>query len=235
MPGSMMPSRFILLTGAFESDVLLPHFRRLAPACNVIPARSRDELLSVLATSADGADTRLLAFCTAIIVPAVQLGFLEAGAYNIHPGPPTYPGRHPESWGAYHAVERFGATFHAMVPRVDEGAIIDVEWFDIAPPITHLELGSAAFSAALRLTARWAHALLHEPGPLPVSDAHWSGTKTRRSDLEAMLRITPDLDAAEFARRLRGFGAAKGTVFTLDLHGCRFTHVTEGKGDAASE
>ncbi len=230
-----MPSRFVLLTGAFESDVLLPHFRRLAPECTVIAARSRDELLSVLATPADGEDTRLLAFCTAIIVPADQLGFLQAGAYNIHPGPPTYPGRHPESWGAYHGVDRFGATFHAMVPRVDEGAIIDVEWFDVTPPLTHLELGSAAFSAALRLTARWAHALLHDAGPLPASGAVWSGTKTRRSDLEAMRHLTPAIDADEFARRLRAFGAAKGTVFTLDLHGCRFSHVIAGSAESANE
>jgi methionyl-tRNA formyltransferase len=145
--------------------------------------------------------------------------------YNIHPGPPSYPGRHPESWGAYDGVAKFGATFHAMAPRVDEGAIVDVEWVDVPPGSGQMDVGMRAFRAALGRMSRWAQRLLTDEAPLPANGLAWSGRKTSHAQLEEMCVVTPDIDPAEFERRRRAFAEQEGSRMRLVLHGREF-HYT---------
>lgn len=204
----------------------MPHLGQLARNVDVVHVESYDRLNEVIGS--DPHHTRLLAFCTAVIVPCRLLDRLQGPSYNIHPGPPNYPGRHPESWGAYDGVAQFGATLHEMAPRVDEGAIIDVEWTDIAPHSGQSSVGLAAFRAALRVFARWADRLLHDSGPLPRSPHVWSGRKTTHAQLEAMCRITPDIDATEFERRRRAFAEQAGSRMSVELHGREFLYTAAG-------
>jgi methionyl-tRNA formyltransferase len=224
--------RLLLLTGSFEAQLLLPHLSRSAAGVDIQHIDGRERLASVF--DQDAAGTRLLCFCTAVIVPSAVLDRLPGPSYNIHPGPPSYPGRHPESWGAYDGVERFGATLHEMVPRVDEGPIVDVEWTDDVAGASQTQLGLHAFRAALRLLARWAPRLVGDMVPLPHSSHGWSGRKTTHAQLEAMCRITPDIDAAEFERRRRAFAEPPGSRMTLAIHGCEFHFVTPAQAEEAS-
>lgn len=203
--------------------MLIPHLARQNPECAIRHVETYGALETALPEGLAG--TRLLAFCTAVIVPASLLNLLPGPSYNIHPGPPEFPGRHPESWGAYAGVGSFGATLHEMAPRVDEGAIIDVIRFEPPAGAAQLEFGFGAFRAALELVLRWGQRLTGDEMPLPRSELRWSGRKTTHAELEAMCHVTPDIDAEEFERRRRAFAEPVGSRMTVILHGRKF-HYT---------
>jgi methionyl-tRNA formyltransferase len=221
-----MLQRLLLLTGAFEAGILTPHLAKQGEGCAIQPVDSLEKLEAALAEQESQPMTRLLSFCTSVIVPRRVLERLPGPSYNIHPGPPSFPGRHPESWGAYRAMRQFGATLHEMAPRVDEGAIVDVAWFETPEGAGQQEIGYGAFRAALQLVLRWAPALTGEDAPLPLSEHRWSGHKTTHAELEAMCRIGPDIDAVEFERRRRAFAEQPGSRMVLTLHGRDFVHTT---------
>jgi hypothetical protein len=218
-----MPQRLLLLTGAFEAGILAPHLAKQGEDCAVRPIDSLDKLEAALAEPAG--TTRLLSFCTSVIVPRHVLALLPGPSYNIHPGPPSFPGRHPESWGAYRGVRNFGATLHEMAPRVDEGAIVDVSWFEPAEGAGQMEFGFGAFRSALQLVLRWAAALTGDDAALPLSEHRWSGHKTTHAELEAMCRVGPEIDAVEFDRRRRAFAEQPGSRMLLILHGRDFIYT----------
>ncbi len=222
-----MPKRLLLLTGTVEATNLVPFLARQSEYCGVRAVSSLEELRAAMVDSVP--DTRLLAFCTAVIVPQDILSALSGPSYNIHPGSPDYPGRHPESWAAYHGARRFGATLHEMANRVDEGAIIDVSWVDLPEGAGQMDVAVPAYKAALQLLVTWGGRLVGDDRPLPVSALRWSGRKTRRADLEAMCRVTSDIDAAEFERRRRSFAEAPGSRMTMNLHGRDFVHMVPGE------
>ena len=82
--------------------------------------------------------------------------------------------------------------------------------------------GLKAYQAAIQLLIRWAPWLINDDRPLPRSTDRWGGTKTRRADLEAMCRVTPDIGEAEFERRRRSFAEHPGGRMSVLLHGREF-------------
>jgi hypothetical protein len=144
-PQERAPSTLLLLTGRAEAAALAPSLARHNPACRIVPVADLGGIDSVL-DEGDGTRARLVAFCTAVVVPPRILARIGCGAYNFHPGPPTYPGRFPSCWGSYEDARRFGATLHAMAARVDEGPIIAVEWFAVEPPVGQAALSDSAAS-----------------------------------------------------------------------------------------
>jgi methionyl-tRNA formyltransferase len=218
-----MPQRLLLLTGSFEAGILVPHLARQNDACEIVPVDDYAKLEAAVVENPGG--TRLLAFCTAVIVPTAILKLLPGPSYNIHPGPPGFPGRHPESWGAYAGVRTFGATLHEMAPRVDEGAIVDVVWFDPPAGGGQQEFGFGAFRAALQLVLRWAPHLVSQDQALPHCGLRWSGRKTTHAELEEMCRVTPDIAATEFERRRRAFAQQPGSRMSVALHGYEFSYT----------
>jgi len=217
-----MPGRLLLLTGEFEAGILVPFFSRHAPEARIEAVHQGAALEAAILSGIQG--TRLLAFCTSVIVPSALLALLPGPSYNIHPGPPSFPGRHPECWGAYHGAVRFGATLHEMAARVDEGAIVDVQWFEMEAGGGQAAYGMRAYQAAIQLMIRWAPWLINDERPLPRSTERWSGTKTRRADLEEKCRVTPDIDAVEFERRRRAFAEQPGGRMSVLLHGREFRY-----------
>ena len=135
-----MSSALILLTGHREAPYLIDYIRGYSTTLPIIHATDLEDLERECLPG-----RVLIAFCTAVIVPAALLDRLGRPAFNFHPGPPTYPGRHPESFAAYDGVIRFGATAHVMAPRVDEGPIVGVEWFDVPPETGQMMLADLAF------------------------------------------------------------------------------------------
>jgi methionyl-tRNA formyltransferase len=156
----------------------------------------------------------------------------SCGAYNFHPGPPSYPGRFPSCWGSYDGVRRFGATLHVMAERVDEGPIVAVEWFAVEPPIGHRALSDRAFAATVALFRRFAPSLAAAPEVPPDPTLRWSGVKRRHADYEAMCRLPLDIEAAEFARRRRAFADMPDARLTIEVHGERFTWAAPPGGGA---
>ena len=217
--------RLVLLTGPLEAEFIRS---RVVPSTYPIAAADSLEALEA-ALPADDSDTLLLGFCTGVIVPERLLDRVPRLAFNIHPGPPSFPGRHPESWGAYHGVDRFGATLHRMAPRVDEGEIVDVEWMAMAPGSGQLEFGRQALRAAVRLVGRWLVPLLEGKVPAPTA-YRWSGHKTSHAEAEAMRHMTPAIAAEEFERRRLAFAEVPGSELTLELYGQSFVRRTPDGG-----
>lgn len=223
-PGGTMPQTIILLTGSFDASDLASFLAKRHPDTALIWVQDLDVLVTAI-DSVDASRTRLVSFCTGVIVPAAVLARFGSGAYNIHPGPPNFPGRHPESWAVYHAASRFGATLHVMVPRVDEGAIIDTTWFDVPAGAGQRVLAETAFKAALDMLLGWYGRLADEDTALPANGQTWQGRKWRRADLDAMTRFDAGIDAVEFERRRRAFAELPDCALTLVLHGHEFVYT----------
>ncbi|WP_207476800.1 formyltransferase family protein [Arenibaculum pallidiluteum] len=212
-----MPSEILLLTGAREA----PHLFEFLQRQNSLAALHYCGTLAQLEAAArPGA--LLIAFLTGIVVPEAVLQRLGRPAYNFHPGPPHCPGRYPESFAAYRGETRFGATAHVMTRRVDEGEIVGVEFVDAPAGAGQMQLAELGYAAAIRLFGRLAPRLATDDAPLPGIGLAWSGRKTTAAEYDALCEITPDIDAEEFARRLRGFGENPATPLHLTLHGRRF-------------
>lgn len=196
-----MLDTIILLTGETERPVLAEALRCAEPGITVLSPPW------VAALPDDLSGARLVTFLHPEIVPAEVLGRLGFGGYNIHPGPPDYPGRWPAAFALYDGAERFGATLHEMAPRVDSGKICDVEDFAVPGDCDLPRLEELAYGASLRLFFRWAESLvspLHPPRlPLP-----WGTRRCTRHAFDELCRIPPDADEAERARRKRACGAA---------------------------
>ena len=210
----------VLLSGAREAPHLTTFLKRQNPALVVTHVETRDDLICTCYPSRPSA--RLIAFCTSTVVPGDVLETFNAGAYNFHPGPPTYPGRHPASFAIYEGARQFGVTAHEMARRVDSGPIVGVEWFDMPtfPRLSQVE--QMSFEAAVRLFMRLGPLLASSSLPLPRLDERWSGWKSRQSDFEAMCTLPLDIPADELNRRIRAFADGLQGSLYVGLHGHKF-------------
>jgi methionyl-tRNA formyltransferase len=218
-----------LLTGAREAPHLTTFLKRQNPTLEVTHVETRDDLVCAWHPPRPGA--RLIAFCTSAIVPASTLATFDAGGYNFHPGPPTYPGRHPASFAIYEGARRFGVTAHEMARHVDSGPIVGVDWFDmpVMPRLSQVERMS--FEAAIRLFMRLGPALAISSAPLPRLDERWTGWKSRQSDFDTMCAVPLDVSAEELDRRVRAFAdGLQGTLY-VTLHGHRFRISDQRESD----
>jgi methionyl-tRNA formyltransferase len=215
-----MLREIVLLTGAREAPHLTAYLTRHNPDLRITHAETREDLICALHPVRPG--LRLIGFCTSIVVPARSLSELEAGAYNFHPGSPTYPGRHPASFAIYEGATRFAATAHEMRPRVDSGPIVGVEWFDM-PPVPQLsQLERLTYDAAVALFSRLGPLLATSASPLPAIDEVWSGRKSTQRDFDAMCALPPNIDATEFDRRTRAFADGLQGSLYVTIHGRKF-------------
>ena len=137
-----------------------------AMTARVTPLLGAHRVVRNLAELRQAEGTGLFSFSTSIIVPSDVLRRFDGAAYNLHAASPEYPGRDPHHWAVYDGATRYGATLHQMTPRVDDGPIIDVEWFDVEAGTMPPQLLAAANAAALRLLARVAPQLQRSGAPI---------------------------------------------------------------------
>ena len=214
-------ARLILLTEPAFKDALTA--RLAAPGVILDLAPTLADLDRLLA--AGTRDTRLLSVGAGFVVPQRILQVVGA-AYNLHPGPPAYPGLFPSVFALYDRAPRFGITLHEMAPKVDEGAIVAVDTYDLLPSWDRLALDSATFGAMLNMIARLAPALTDVARPLPHLGVTWAGIKRSRKDFDVLCALPEDADTAEFTRRLRAVGEGPDHAITLTRFGRRFRLVS---------
>jgi Formyl transferase len=212
-----MMQRLLLLTPA-DGEMLARLKAAFAGHAEVRVVRDRD----ALAAATIDEDTSLLAFGTGVIVPADILRRLKRPAYNVHAASPEFPGRDPHHHAVWRGAVQFGATLHIMTAGVDEGPIVAVEAFDVAPDEPPRRLLERANLAALNLVERTGPLLLaREPMPL-LPNAFWGASKTKRADFLRLAHVSPLIGDEEFERRFRAFDGAERNNLTLDLHGKTF-------------
>jgi methionyl-tRNA formyltransferase len=206
-----MPHEIILLTGDVEGPHLAAALTAHNPSLHVNHVDGADSLraaLDLAGGAAANAGRRLVAFCTGIVVPPDVLDALPGPAYNFHPGPPTYPGSWAAGFALYDGAARFGATLHVMERRVDEGAIVDVDWFDMPAGVKLRcdELEVLAYQRCIALFQKYETHLAAMDAPLPLSSETWSGIKRTKAQAEAMREPPRDASEEEIRRRFRAFG-----------------------------
>lgn len=197
-------SRIILLTGEVEAPVLTDLLRAQNPSLEVRPVLKAGELTPACAGLNTG--TRLISFCSPVIVPGAVLAALPGPSYNFHPGPPERPGRYPSVFALYEEAPTFGVTVHEMLAAVDSGPIVGVQRFDIAAESDLETLEHLTLMHLLVLFRLLARHLATDASPLPHWPATWSGRKTRKAHCDALCVITPDMHPDEAERRRRACG-----------------------------
>src|ERR1700726_646409 len=199
-----MLDTIILLAGVAERPVLRSLLLAHNPLLTVIAVETREDLAALsLDQLARG---RLVAFVTPEIVPASILAQLGYGAFNFHPGPPSYPGWAPSHFALYDQATEFGATAHVMVEQVDAGPIIDVSLFPIPADISVLGLEGLAYAHLARLFWRMAKSLATDPQAPPTLPIKWGDKKYSRRAYRAICDIPFDIPKDELNRRLSVFG-----------------------------
>jgi len=200
-----VPKQIILLTGDTEFPVLSKALLAANESLEVLHANSASALSQEMKSS-DPGSVRLLSFSSNVIVPAAVLNALRGPAYNFHPGPPEYPGSHPDSFAIYEGATRFGATVHEMVAAVDAGSIVQVSEFDIPEGVDALELATLAYQHIAAMFFDLAPVLASTDEDLPRIDRRWGARKGTRADYEKMRNFDEEMDIAELTLRKRAFG-----------------------------
>jgi methionyl-tRNA formyltransferase len=214
----------ILLTGPIERAALPAALLGHNPNLTVLTVESADELTALSGNVLRRA--RLVAFVSPVIVPKSILDQLGYGAFNFHPGPPSYPGWAPAHFALYDQASEFGATVHFMVERVDAGPIIEVAPFAIPPQISVLGLEGLAYAHLAFLFWRLAGRLASDPAPPSTLPIEWGVRKNSRNNYRTMCEIPLEISKSEFDRRMRVFGGNHfGIAPTINLHGIEFRAV----------
>ncbi len=196
-------SRIILLTGEIEASILSQILCGYNPKLEISVASTRAALQEI-APPEPG--TRLLSFCTPVIVPGAFLTQLPGPGYNFHPGPPERPGRYPSVFALYDDAKQFGVTIHEMLASVDSGPIVAAAWFDIP---RKCDLQKLEETTRLHLVSQFHQLAPHlavNADPLPRLPIAWRGRKTSKADCDALCAVTPDMDPVEAERRRRACG-----------------------------
>ncbi len=198
--------RLILLMKDMEADFFAGFIERIAPGIALRRARDQTELENAAAEAqADGAPTRLIAFSTNVIASPAVLGRLNHDCLNFHPGPPEYPGYRPTGFALFRGERRYGVTAHYMTERVDEGAIVAVDRYDLPPNPWLIDTVKEAYQRLARLLLSLLPQLVRVGAPLPPIGERWGPSKTTKAQYEAMRLIAPDMDDAEIKQRFRCF------------------------------
>ena len=223
----------LLLAGAAEQSILPLALRGHNPLLTVIPVGSAAELHALDSDLLRRA--RLIAFVTAEIVPPSVLARLGYGAFNFHPGPPSYPGWAPAHFALYDEARQFGATLHVMVEQVDAGPIIDVGFFPVPADISVFGLEGLAYAHLAQLFWRWAKLLATEAAPPATLPIEWGSRKYSRRAYRAICDIPLDIPKEELDRRIKVFGGNHfGITPTIHLHGIAFRAVATPRGQPAT-
>lgn len=222
----LMFDTVILLTGPAERVVLPAALLGHNPDLTVWPIERASELAAVPADVLRR--SRLVAYVTPVIVPKSVLAELGYGAFNFHPGPPSYPGWAPAHFALYDQAAEFGATVHAMAEQVDAGPIIEVASFPIPPHISVLGLEGLAYAHLAFLFWRSAKWLASDPATPPTLAVQWGARRYSRKNYLAMCDIPLDISKSELEHRLKIFGGGSfGVSPTIRLHGVEFRALTQ--------
>jgi methionyl-tRNA formyltransferase len=223
----------LLLAAAAEQSILPLALRGHNPLLTVIPVGSAAELAAL--DSGLLSRARLIAFVTAEIVPPSVLARLGYGAFNFHPGPPSYPGWAPAHFALYDQAPVFGATLHVMVEQVDAGPIIDVAFFPVPADISVVGLEGLAYAHLAQLFWRRAKSLATDAAPPSTLPIEWSSRKYSRRAYRAICDIPLDIPKEELDRRIKVFGGNHfGITPTIHLHGIEFRAVAPPQGQPAT-
>lgn len=151
--------------------------------------------------------TRIICFCTNIIIPDFIIDLVGGNAVNFHPGSPEYRGVCPASFALYEQKTNFGVTLHYIDQKIDHGDIIDVLEFTINPQAQNIyDVGFEAYRAALDLAIHYGAALSDNMTMMQKHDElKWSHGYYSKEKSKIMRRITKELSDDDIIKRCQYF------------------------------
>jgi Formyl transferase len=191
------PYRIIILTKPVEAPYLVKFVRTQNPLLDVETAFSQEELRQKI--GGQGAHTRLISFNSEIIIPKSILDGLGPIPYNIHPGPPDYPGSYPLNYALKNGAENYGVTGHEIWEKVDAGPIVYVEQIAIEPDMLLHELSAMAYTMAVKAFSVIAIHCAKSAAPMAHLNARWSGQKSTRKGYQQLCRVPANASPEEIA------------------------------------
>ena len=174
---------YILCMQPDEAD----YFRRLMALRSPRFVRCVETLRSLHSAMAEvRGRTRLISFCSDLIISAEVIDRLDGDCFNFHSGPPERPGFRPAAFASAESATEFGVTFHRMIAKVDAGSILAVSRFEIPFPTTEEAISELAYGRLLWLAAEVADDLANDnPVFIPLEEV-WGARVTTRKDYERL-------------------------------------------------
>lgn len=163
----------------------------------------------------------IISYLSPWVVPGALLERAGRSRINFHTGPPEYPGIGCTNFALYNQETTYGVTCHHMLTLVDTGAIIAVRRFQVLASDSVWSLTKRCYAHILVLFYEMA-GLLALGAPLPSSSEQWTRQPYRRSQLNELCRLTPDMSAAEIRRRVRATKFPNMPGAFVELGGSRF-------------
>ena len=165
----------------------------------------------------------LISYISPWIVPKSVLNQTRKWNINFHPGPPEYPGIGCFNFAIYNEDKLFGSTAHIMRPKVDTGDIIGVKRFPMVKAETVKSLSIKTYEAQLTLFNEIMQYIFSNDC-LPKCDETWQRKPFKRSELEKLATINPNMSKQEIDKRIRAtYFPGKPAPF-IELHRHRFEY-----------
>ena len=172
----------------------------------------------------------ILSFLSSWIIPGKLLRQARVAAINFHPAPPEYPGIGCYNFAIYDGVSQYGVTCHRMEPKVDVGAIVQVQRFPLFPWDTVESLKDRAMVRMLQLFFEICECIIHGD-PLPVSSEEWTRVPYTRKELNELCQINQSMDEQEVTRRVRAtvFPGFPGAHVCIGGHKFNYSGSVSGR------
>ena len=167
----------------------------------------------------------IVSYLSRWVVPEYLLERACVASFNFHPASPEYPGIGCNNFALYEGAQEYGVTCHHMAPKVDTGAIIAVRRFPVHPEDGVAELLQRTYEHQITLCLEIL-GLLADGRDLPVSDESWMRPPFTRAQFNELFVITPEMEQAEIARRIRAISFKHWQPYVC-LKGYTFKYVPE--------
>jgi len=165
----------------------------------------------------------IISYISPWIIPKIVLQKTKKWNINFHPGPPEYPGIGCFNFAIFDSAQQFGATAHVMDATVDTGKIIGVKRFSISENETVESLSVKTYKAQLALFKKIIQ-YIFSYDRLPRCDEKWRRKPFKRSELEKLANIYPNMSKKEIEERIRAtYFPGKPAPF-IELYGHRFEY-----------
>ncbi len=159
----------------------------------------------------------LISYLSPWIIPGRLLDISARTSINFHPGPSEYPGIGCTNFAIYDGAPSFGITCHHMLEKVDTGQIIVEKRFPLYDTDTVFSLTRRSYSHILTVFYDVMSLVLEEK-KLPDAGIKWKRAAYTRKELNALCRLTLDMDKDEINRRIKAvtFPNAPGAYFEIN-------------------
>ncbi|QRM54071.1 formyltransferase family protein [Sinorhizobium sp. BG8] len=144
----------------------------------------------------------IISYLSRWVIPGWLIERASRAAINFHPASPSYPGIGCINFALYDGAAEYGSTCHFIAPKVDTGGIIQTTMFPVFPSDDVASLLSRTYAYQLCLFYDVMGRVVSGE-TLTTSGESWTRPPFTRKEFNQLSVITPDMDTAEVARRVR--------------------------------